>query len=101
MTNGNARGTAALPQSRGQKKLVCCRNCMHASLIQYGDNPVLAQCLKKPDPYNEKFPYDVDVAGSPRLCAMHQEAIGEKWIQKRIQVRHHPMAAYARSNSAA
>lgn len=100
MTRSRKRGTAAMPQSTEQKA-VCCRNCMHADLIQYGDDPVLAQCLMKPDRYNERFPYDVDVASTPRLCPMHKYTGEEKWIQKRIKVRHHPMAAYVRTNAAA
>lgn len=101
MKRGNARRNATQSQSTEHKKMVCCRNCKHAALIQYGDNPVLAQCLMKPDRYNDRFPYDVDVASSLKYCAMYQVADIEKTVEKRIQVRHHPMAAYVKSNSVA
>lgn len=70
------------------KKCICCRCCLHAMLMQYGKHdPVLAECLKQPNLDDERFPYQVEVAGVPRKCAMHTyQAEAEKTIQKRVKV---------------
>ena len=49
-------------------KVVCCLNCLHANLHRYGNNPILAACMCKPQPDNEKFPYAVEVACHLRRC---------------------------------
>lgn len=68
-------------------KLVRCRCCLHASLIQYGVNdPVLAECHKKPDMYNARFPFTVEVANVLRQCPMHEyQNETEKAIQLRVK----------------
>lgn len=74
---------------------VCCMDCFWANLIQYGDNdPVLAECRQKPQLFNERFPYEVEVARAGRICALHKhQDRSEKTIQKRLKVRHGDKAA--------
>lgn len=96
-TNSRGRGAA---QTAEPKKLVCCRDCFWANLMQYGDNPVLADCTQKPNYYNEKFPYERDVASSLKYCGMYSyQDEREKTIQKRVSVRKYPMAAYVRTTA--
>lgn len=52
-------------------KIVYCKNCLWADLLQYGDDPLLADCHKKPQEGNERFPYQREVARAKRMCAMH------------------------------
>ena len=68
-------------------KLVRCRCCLHGSLIQYGTcDPVLAECHMKPDMYNARFPYEVEVANVPRQCPMHEyQDEAEKTVQLRAK----------------
>ena len=69
-------------------KIVCCRTCAHSHLIQYDQNPVLADCLKRPNRGADvdKFPYERDVASTKKYCSLHVEAKGEKEIEKRQKV---------------
>ena len=62
---------------------VSCMDCRYSCLIQYGDNPILAECMKKPQPDNRLFPYQREVARSMRICAMHRHTDEVKRIQKR------------------
>jgi len=64
-------------------ELVCCMDCVWARLIQYGTNPVLADCLKKPDPYNEKFPYERQVASARWICPIWKHDNKAKEIEHR------------------
>lgn len=64
-----------------------CRDCKHAHLIQYGNNPVLAECTLKPQHGNERFPYAIDVASSPRYCNLFTQRTGAEEIEHR-QVRY-------------
>ena len=65
-------------------EVVCCMDCAWAHLIQYGNNPLLAECQKKPIFENDKFPYEREVASSRRVCPTwkHQDR-HEKTIEKR------------------
>ena len=62
---------------------VCCMDCKHSCLMQYGNNPVLADCLQKPQPGNDRFPYQREVARAMRICAMHRHTDETKTIEKR------------------
>lgn len=42
-----------------------CINCKHSRLLQYGKNPVIAECCAKPQPGDELFPYERFVASTP------------------------------------
>ena len=80
------------------KKLVRCRDCFWANLMQYGTDPIIAECRQKPNYYNEKFPYERDVANAMRLCPKYQhQDQSEKSIQQCVYVRHYPKAAWVRS----
>lgn len=85
--------------TKAAKCLVCCKDCFWANLIQYDNNPVLAECRQKPNYYNEKFPYERDVASSLKYCDMHKHDDAEKFIQKRVSVRRHVFAAHVKSNT--
>lgn len=66
-------------------EVVCCMDCFWANLIQYSNNPVLAECRKKPNMYNEKFPYQVEVASTRWICPMYSfQGRSEKSIQHRV-----------------
>lgn len=65
-------------------KLCCCATCEHSMLHQYGTNPVLADCRKKPQPGNRRFPFWVMVARTMWVCPMWQQTENEKWIQPRL-----------------
>lgn len=83
-------GTAATSQHGGReaaaKGLVSCMDCVHALLHRYGDNPVLAACMKKPNVMNERFPYQVEVARCKRHCIHHQTEAKVKVIEQRRKV---------------
>ena len=74
-------------------KVACCRDCVWAKLVQYGDNPVLAACTKRPQPYNERFPYEMMVASAKWICPLFHQDEAEKMIEKRLSVRHGGKAA--------
>lgn len=42
-----------------------CMNCQHSRLLQYGENPLIAECCAKPQPGNTLFPYERMVASMP------------------------------------
>lgn len=67
-------------------KLHCCLNCQHSILHRYGDNPLLAACKCKPQPGNERFPYQVGVASFLRYCSDWKHALGEKTVELRRKV---------------
>ena len=77
--------------------LVRCIDCAFANLLRYDANPVLAECTKKPNNINDRYPYDVDVASTPRYCDIYQKSADAKSIQQRVSVRRHPMAAWVLS----
>ena len=56
-------------QQAAPKHPVCCLNCKNAILHRYGRNPILAACKAKPQPENERFPYEVMVACHLRKCS--------------------------------
>ena len=64
-------------------EVVCCRDCLFARLIQYGSNPVLADCLKKPNPDDARFPYQREVASSRWICPLYKHDGSEKEIEHR------------------
>lgn len=66
-----------------RKAIVTCEDCLHAMLHRYGDNPLLASCSKKPQPNDTRFPFVVEVARSPRLCAAYTHDARQKHIEVR------------------
>ena len=63
--------------------LVTCEHCQHALLHRYGNNPLLAQCTKKPQPYNNRFPYAVEIARAERICSMYTYTGEKRFVQQR------------------
>lgn len=68
------------------KKLVCCLNCLHAHLHRYDSNPVLAECHQKPQTFNERFPFRIEVARPMRYCACWTLDPNPKDIEQRSKV---------------
>lgn len=64
----NNKTTSRTTSTTGYK-LVCCLNCLHAILHRYDKDPILAACKCKPQPQNERFPYQVEVACHLRQCS--------------------------------
>ena len=58
-----------------------CRYCLYASLIRYGNNPIIAECHKKPQPGNDKFPYERMVASS-QVCNEWKQDASDKVIKQ-------------------
>lgn len=73
-------------KDRKNTDVVCCKDCLHAHLIQYGNNPVLAECHKKPNPGDDKFPYQREVASTRWICPICKHDDQVKEIEKREKV---------------
>ena len=73
-----------------------CTDCLWANLVQYDGprDPLLAECTKKPQPNDTRFPYQVEVARSKKLCPHHEHTDIVKVPQQRVKVRHNSMACY-------
>ena len=81
------KNIGAVTQSRPTgKQAVCCRTCAHGPLHRYGNDPLLASCLKKPQEYDSRFPYQVEVANCLRSCSMYAEATEVKEVEQRERV---------------
>ena len=95
MTKCNKTPKSPAKENGRKAEAVCCMDCFWANLLQYGDHdPVLAECRQKPQMFNARFPYEVEVARAKRLCAMHQlQDRSEKTVQKRLKVKHGYKAA--------
>lgn len=78
-----AKGNNNKTNDKKNTEVVCCRDCLWAHLIQYGDNPVLAECRKKPVPDNDRFPYQREVASTSWICPTYKHDDQEKEIEKR------------------
>ena len=70
-------------KERKNTEVVCCMDCVWARLIQYGNNPVLADCTKKPNADNEKFPYQREVASARWICPTWKKDSQVKSIEHR------------------
>ncbi len=64
-------------------KLVTCMTCRHAMLHRYGSNPILAACACKPQPFDARFPHQVEVASTLRHC--HTYAVSD--VEKTVELR--------------
>ena len=62
---------------------VSCMDCANSCLYQYGNDPVLSACQAKPQPYNVRFPYEVEVARVKRSCSLYVKSNVEKVIEHR------------------
>ncbi len=66
-------------------KMVTCMTCLNAMLHRYGSNPILASCICKPQPYDARFPYQVEVASTQRHCPTYKLSDVEKSVQIRVK----------------
>ena len=73
-------------ETNTKNKLVCCLNCLHAGLHRYGSNPILSACHAQPQPENEKFPYQVEIASPLRKCIDWKLDANEKTVEQRVKV---------------
>lgn len=62
-----------------------CRYCYHSHLIQYDQNPVLAECMMQPQAGNTRFPYKVEVANVERNCKPFKYDPSPKEIEHRTR----------------
>lgn len=78
-----------------------CTDCVHAMLVQYDapHDPLLAECLAKPQPYSPRFPYQVEVARARKPCPMHQHTDIAKVPQIRVKVRRSAQACHVTSQT--
>lgn len=72
-------------EEKKNTQVVCCMDCLWAYLFRYGTNPVLAQCTKKPNTGDARFPYQVEVASARWICPTYTHQDGEKFIQIRVK----------------
>lgn len=86
MASGKKSKVVVVAEEKKNTKVVCCMDCLWANLIQYGNNPVLAECHKKPNPDNDKFPYQREVASARWICPTHKHDDRQKSIEKRVKV---------------
>lgn len=80
-TKQNKQQSGSQSRSDG---FVCCMDCLFSYLLQYGNNPVLADCHQKPQPGNDRFPYQREVARAKRICKLHSHTDQVKVIEKRV-----------------
>jgi len=88
---GTKQNRVAVAQQQTQQQgahthLVCCLNCKNAILHRYGRNPILAACKAKPQPDNERFPYEVQVACHLRRCSDWVLEEEKKEVEQRSKV---------------
>lgn len=84
-TKNKSYSTIVAEAEKKNTEVVCCRNCFWANLIRYGANPLLAECTKKPNTGNARFPYEVMVASTKWVCPQWEyQAESEKTVQVRI-----------------
>lgn len=84
---GKSSSRVAMAQQQTQqaapKHMVCCLNCQNAMLHRYGRNPILAACKAKPQPEDERFPYEVMVACHLRRCSDWRQEAEKKEVEQR------------------
>jgi len=74
---------AADNEEKKNTQVVCCMDCLRAKLIQYGNDPVLAECTKRPNPDNDRFPYQREVASARWICPTWKRDDQVKSVEKR------------------
>ena len=101
MKKGSKTTKRSQQPAQAPARMCDCTDCHWAQLVQYEgpQEPLLAECTKKPQPYSDKFPYQVEVARAMKLCPMHLHTDVVKIPQVRAKVRHHPQACYVLSQS--
>lgn len=84
--HSNMANNTSSTSANSASKLVRCTNCLHAKLHRYGNNPILAACKCKPQPDNERFPYQVEVASVLRHCSDWKQDTQTKEVELRSKV---------------
>lgn len=91
------------PTKQGQLNTdMCdCIDCLWANLVQYDapQDPLLAECTMKPQPYSPRFPYAVEIARAKKRCPMHKHTDEVRTPELRPKCRFFPMACYVKSES--
>ena len=82
-TRTTSRKANTSQQAAAANRLVCCLDCQRARLHRYGNDPILSACQAKPQPGNERFPYEVQVAAFMRRCADWKQDTGNKGVEQR------------------
>lgn len=84
-TNSKALAASSKNEDGGNRKapdgMMRCRNCQHSVLLQYGSNPVIAECMKKPQSWSVRFPYEREVADVCRNCKMYSYTDEKKEVK--------------------
>lgn len=80
------KNTTSQTTTPASSKLVSCMNCLHALLHRYDTNPILAACQCKPQPDNERFPFQVEVASILRKCSDWKLDPNDKEVELRSKV---------------
>lgn len=84
--SSNYNRVVSKDQEKKNTEVACCMDCFWANLMQYGTNPVLAQCRRKPNTGDARFPYDVMVAMTKWICPMFKyQDRKEKTILPRVR----------------
>lgn len=78
-----AKNSSQQEERRDVKIPVTCMDCKHAALHRYGNDPILAACHCKPQPANERFPFEVEIASVLRLCATYRKDNSPKEVEQR------------------
>ena len=81
----NSKATVSAASAAGKTSLVTCDHCLHALLIQYDAPraPLLAECRRKPQPYDDRFPYQMEVARAPKRCSLYTHDARQKPVEVR------------------
>lgn len=87
MSNKTNRGQQPTQEEkrRNVKIPVTCWTCMHAKLHRWDNNPVLAECHKKPQAFNKRFPFEIEIASVLRLCVSYDETQSENVVEQRYK----------------
>lgn len=64
---------------------VTCMTCAHAALHRYDNNPILAACHCKPQPGNEQFPFEIEIASLLRKCVSYTAEKATKEVEQRYK----------------
>lgn len=102
MTRSKNTVRCGLPTPKLKKSFLCnCTDCIWANLVQYEGprEPLLAECTRKPQPYNQRFPYQVEVARAKKLCPYHEHTDVQKVPQRRVKIRRNSMACHVLSQT--
>lgn len=73
-----------------------CRDCKHAILHQYGNDPLLAFCTLKPTIIGH-LPFQVEVANALWNCPQFLKDDAEKNVMKLFKTRSYPKACHVTS----